>query len=299
MSTRVAALLSGRTLRYAEAVAGPDGPRLRRLGAADFGADAERAVFRDGDPAAVGAVAAALAEGLGGTDARALVVAVHPTATTSFFTPLPVGLSVDARDGQIRQETALLADLAAGHPVRVRAAPVRTERRPDGDREWFHVVHVDEPVHDRLALLADALGLGAYDVADTTRAVAAVATAAASGAPGGGPGLSLIVGAYGRHTEVAVARDGEFLFGTHGPSTAPADTAYFALAALQQAGAQAGALDRLLVYGDDASPERLGLTAEFAGAAPQPLDPFAPFDRRPDADAAELAAFGPVLGVAL
>ena len=286
--TRAAALLSGRTLRYAEAVTGTDGPRLRRLGAADFEADAERAVFRDGDPEAVEAVAAALAQGLGGTDARALVLAVHPTATTTFFTPLPAGLSVEARDGQIRQETALLADLAQGQPVRVRAAPVRTERRPDGDREWFHAVHVDEPVHDRLSRLAGALGLGAYDVADTTRAVAALAD---------GPGLNLVVGAYERHTEVAVARDGAFLFGTHGPSTAPADTAYFALAALQQVGAGADELDRMWVYGSDATPERLALAAEFTGTEPEPLDPFAAFGRRPDADPSELAAFGPVLGV--
>ena len=297
MSTRVAASVSGRTLRYAEAVAGPDGLRLRRLGAADVEADVERAVFHGGDPAAVAAVAAALAEGLGGTDAQALVLAVHPTATTSFFTPLPVGLPAHAREGQIRQETALLADLAPSQPVRVRAASVRTERRAEGDREWFHVVHVDEPVHARLAQLADALGVPAYDVADTTRAVAAVAS---------GPGLDLVVGVYGTHTEVAVAQDGAFLFGTHGQGTAPADTAYFALAALQQAGADVGdpargrgTLDRLLVYGDDATPERLGLTAEFAGATPQPLDPFERFGRRPDADAAEGAAFGPVLGVML
>ncbi len=290
MSTRAAASISGRTLRYAEAVAGPDGPRLRRLGAADFEMDVERAVLHDGGPAAVEAVAAALAEGLGGTEAQALVLAVHPTATTSFFTPLPVGLPADVREGQIRQETALLADLAPSQAVRVRAASVRTERRAEGDREWFHVVHVDEPVHGRLAQLADALALSAYDVADTTRAVAAAAS---------GAGLDLVVGAYGSHTEVAVTQGGAFLFGTYGPSTAPADTAYFALAALQQAGADAGSLDRLLVYGDDATPERLGLTAEFAGATPQPLDPFAPFRRRPGADAAELAAFGPVLGVVL
>ena len=295
MSTRVAASVSGRTLRYAEVVAGPDGPRLRRLGAADFEADVERAVFHGGDAAAVEAVAAALAEGLGGTDAQALVLAVHPTATTSFFTPLPVGLSAHAREGQIRQETALLADLAPSQAVRVRAASVRTERRAEGDREWFHVVHVDEPVHARLAQLADALAVPAYDVADTTRAVAAVA---------GGAGLDLVVGVYGGHTEVAVARDGAFLFGTHGRGTAPADTAYFALAALQQTGTDVGdpargaaALDRLLVYGDDATPERLALTAEFAGATSEPLDPFARFGRRPDAADAELAAFGPVLGV--
>ena len=287
MATRAVAALSGRTLRYAETVDGPDGPALRRLGAADVDGDAEGAVFRDGDPAVLGAVASALAQGLAGTEAATLVLAVHPTATTSFFTPLPVGLPVAARDGQIRQETALLADLAPTTAVRVRAASVRTETRGEGDREWFHVVHVGEPVHARLALLADALGVGAYDVVDTTRAVAAAAS---------GPGLDLVVGVYGGHTEVAVARGGAFLFGTHGPSTAPADTAYFALAALQQAGADAAALDRLLVYGDDATAERLSLTAEFSGVDPAPLDPFAGVGRRPQADPAELASFGPVVG---
>ena len=286
---RVAACLSGRTLRYAETVPGPDGAHLRRLGAADFETDVERAFFHDGDPTALAAVAAALAEGLGGTEAQTLIVAVHPTATTTFFTPLPAGLSAEVREGQIHQEAALLADLAPTQVVRVRAASVRTEARPGGDREWFHVVHVAEPVHGRLSLLADAIGLAAYDVADTTRAVAALGSEA---------GLDLIVGAYAGHTEVAVARDGAFLFGTHGPSTAPADTAYFALAALQQAGVSAAGLDRLVVYGDDATPERLGLTAEFAGAEPVALDPFAAFGRRPDADAAELASFGPVLGAA-
>lgn len=295
VTTRAAALLSGRTLRYAETVGGPDGLRLRRLGAADFEADIERAVLRDGDPAALDAVAAALAEGLGGTEASALVVAIHPTETTSFFTPLPAGLPAEARDGQIRQEAALLVDLAPSQAVRVQAAPVRTERRADGDREWFHVIHVGGPVHDRLAHLAGALGLGGYDIADATRAAASIASSPETAS---GAGLSLVVGAYGRHTEVAVARDGEFVFGTHGPSTAPADTAYFALAALQQAGADASALDRLLVYGDDATGERLSLTAEFAGATPQPLDPFALFDRRPDAEASVLASFGPVLGAA-
>lgn len=280
--------LSGRTLRYAEVVPGPDGPRLRRLGAADFDLDAERAVFATGDPAALEAVAAALVEGLGGTAAETLVVAAHPTTTTSFFTRLPAGLADDVREGQLRQETALLADLAPTRPVRVRARAVRTEPMAGGAREWFHVVHVDEAVHARLSLLADALGVGGYDVADSTRAVAAAA---------GGPGLDLVVGAFAGHTEVGVAAAGTFRFGTHGPSTAPADTAYFALAALQQAGADA--VDRLLVYGDDATDDRLGLTAEFVGREATWLDPFAAFDRRPEADPGELAAFGPVLGTAL
>ena len=289
--TVVAAGLSGRTLRYAEAVASDGGPRLRRLGAADFPDDVAAAVFGSGDPDAIAAVADALADGLGGTAADVLVIAAHPTVTTSFFTPLPAALAPDDRDVQIRQEAALLADLAPTQAVRVRAHRLRTEPGADGaDRTWYHVVHVAEPVHARLSLLADALGVDGYDLADSTRAVAAVAPA---------EGVSLTVGTYAGHTEVAVSRDGAFLFGTHGPSTAPADTAYFALAALQQARATADEVARVAVYGDDATAERLALLAEFVGRDTEPLDPFSRFGRRPEADPAELAAFGPVLGAAL
>lgn len=288
---RAVALLSGRTLRYAET----DGGRgLRRLGAATFDVDAERAVLRDGDPAALAAVADALTEGLGGTAAPVLIVAVHPTATTTFFTPLPAGLAAEARDGQIRQEAALLADLSPTQAVRVRAAAVRTEPGPDGPREWFHAVHVDEPVHARLSLLADALGVPTYDVADTTRAVAAALAADAASGPAGR--FDLAVGVYGRHTEVAVVQGGAFVFGTHRPTADPADTAYLALAALHQAGGEPSALGRVWTYGDAATDDRLALVAEFTGATPSPLDPFAGWDRRPQADPAELAAFGPVLG---
>ena len=283
MGTRAVACLSGRTLRYAEVSDGA----LRRLGAADFDVDAERVLFGDGDPAVVGSIADALVDGLGGTSAETLILVLHPTVTTSFFTPLPAGLPADARDGQIRQETALLADLAPTQPVRVRAVSLRTETQAGGDREWFHVVHVADRVHDRLALLADALGVSGYDLTDSTRSVAALA------APSG---LDLMVGAFDGHTEVSVVRDGTFLYGTHGPSTAAADTAYFALAALQQAGAQATDPDRLLVYGDAASDTRMGLTAEFTATEPQPVDAFVHLGRRPQADAAELAAFAPVLG---
>lgn len=288
--------LSGRALRYAEVVHDDGGPRLRRLGLAEFDLDVERALYGDGDSDALEALAEALDDALGGTDAETLVVAAHPTTATSFFTPLPAGLAPEARDAQLRQETALLADLAPTQTVRVLASHVRTE--PAGpfaeagaaERDWFHVVHVGEPVHVRLALLSDALGVGGYTVAETTRAAAAVAD------PGG---VALVVGAYGRHTEVAVVRDGAFLFGTHGPSTAPPDTAYFALAALQQARVPADEVAHVLAYGDDATDARLALVADFLARPVAPLAPFARFRRQPDADAAEAASFGPVVGAAL
>lgn len=283
--------LSGPVLRYAEVADAASAPRLRRLGAVDFAFDAEGALFGEGDPASIQAVAAALQEVLGGTAAEVLVVAAHPSVTTSFFTPLPAGLAADARDGQLAQETALLADVSPTHAVRVQAVPIRTERSGSVERAWYQVVHVGEPVHVRLSLLADGLGVPGYNVVDTARAVAATLRDA--------PGPALAVGAYATHTEVAVVGGGAFLFGHHGTGTTPADTAYFALDALRHAGVDAADAGRLLVYGDATDAERLAVTAEFVGRDPEPLDPFAAYGRRPDGPPAELAAFGPVLGAAL
>ena len=122
-------------------------------------------------------------------------------------------------------------------------------------------------------------------------------------APGGG--LDLIVGVYGGHTEVAVAREGDLLLGHHGAGTTPEDTAYFALAALDAVGTSAAGIGRLLVYGDalgetaEGVPARLALLAQLAGVAPRPLDALALFGRPVAASPWELAAFAPVLGAAL
>lgn len=288
--------LSGPQLRAAEVVrpAGA-GPRLRRLGAVTFDFDAERAVFGTGDADALADVEAALADVLGGTEAAALVVVAHPPVATTFFTPLPADLPDDARESQLRQETALLADLAPTEPVRVRAVPVRAEPSEEGGRVWFQVLHVAEPVHGRIERLAGALGVADYEVVDATRAAAAALLATTEA----GDGVDVVVGAYETHTEVALCQGGTFLFSHYGLGTTPADTAYFALGALQQAGVGTADAGRLVVYGDAATAERLALAGEFLDRDRQPLDPFQAFGRRVEMPDAERAAFAPVLGAAL
>ena len=309
--------ISGAVMRYAEVEATDAGPRVRRLGTCDFDMDAEAAIFGPAAPVAAApsaddaldVVADALRDVFAGTAARSIVVAAAATTSTTFFTPLPVGMSAAARDEQFRQEAALLADVPPATPVRVRAVAVRAERASPGgasaaDRQWYHVLHVGEAVHARLARLALALGVASYDIADTARAAAAVARALAASSEASG--VDLIVGAYGGHTEVAVVRDGALLLGHHGAGTTPEDTAYFALAALDVVGASAASVGRLLVYGDalgepaaDGVPERLALLTQLAGAAPRPLDALALFGRPVGASPWELAAFAPVLGAAL
>lgn len=288
---RAVVSLSGPVLRYAEIIWSSDGaPRIRRLGAVDFEFDAEQTVFGDGELDGFESVSLALREAFDGAPVATLVVAAHPAATTSFFTPLPAGMTEVARAVQLHEEAALLADLAAAQAVRIHAAPVRTERT--GGREWYHVVHVSDAVHVRLSRLADALEAAAYDIVDTSRAAAQAARADADD-------VVVTVGAYDSHTEVGVSRGGAFLYGHLGLGTTPADTVYFALDALRQVGLDAIEVDRLVAYGDAAGEERLSLMTEFLGREVRPLDPFGAYSRRPGGDPAEVASFAPVLGAVL
>ena len=153
------------------------------------------------------------------------------------------------------------------------------------------MVHVDDPVHVRLSLLADAVGAPAYDVVDAARAASAFAPA---------DGGALVLGAYATHTEAAVARDGAFLFSHHGAGTAPADTAYFAAG-----GPPAGRARRCPPSAGSSS---TGMPPAATGSRSRPSS-WAARPRRstrsdrsvdgPRGGAAELASFAPVLGAAL
>ena len=325
MSRRVAILgLQGSVLRYAEVEsaaastapapsgAAPEDLSLRRLGTVEFEGDAERSLLGDGggptappDPLMAmleRAVRQVLDAEAGAPDA--LIVAAHPSHTVSFSTPLPESLAAEAGHEHLRQEAALLADVPAGRPVRIRAVPVRSEplaRTAGGAAEphrWHHVLYLSESVHARLSRLARSLGVGSYDLVDTTRAAAAIVRRVDPS--GDVDRVVLAVGAYEGHTEYALCRGGAWAYGHHGPGGTPEDTAYYALALLERLGYDADTPRRLLVYGDDTRAERFDLLREMTGLGPEPLDPLGLFGRRPaGADAAQLAAFAPLLGVAL
>ncbi|MEL6615526.1 MAG: hypothetical protein AAFQ43_07300 [Bacteroidota bacterium] len=313
MSRRVAILgLQGSLLRYAEVEVPPEaGPSLRRLGTVEFEGDVERTLLGDGGPPLGPALERAVREVYGldrgpASDRApdALIVAAHPSHTVSFATPLPESLDAAARHEHLRQEAALLADVPAGRPVRIRAVPVSTqplartaEASPEPHR-WHHVLYLSEAVHARLSLLARALGVASYDLVDTTRAAAEIVQRLD---PSGDlDRVILAVGAYAGHTEYALCRGGAWAYGHHGTGSAPEDTAYYALALLERLGYDADTPRRLFVYGDDTRPERLDLLTQMLDLKPEPLDPLVLFNRRPPgADATQLAGFAPLLGVVL
>jgi hypothetical protein len=308
--TLAAAALSGHALRYAEVERTGRRQALRRLGTCDFDFAVDEAVLGLTGPSHLDTVAEALREIFRGTAARSLLVAAHPPALPGFFSPLPAALAAPQRYEQLRQEAALLADVSTTQPVRIRAIPVRTEVLVVGGEaepyRWHHVLHVPEAVHARLTLLAKALGARTYDLVDSTQAAAAVVLALDAQGPeppeddGDGLPVTLALGAYPGHVEIAVVQGGQWMHGHHAPSGAPDDAAYFAAALLEPLGMSPAEVGRFFLYGEGVDPARYGLLADLLDADPVLLDPLAVFGRTPPGARPEaLAAYVPCLGAAL
>ena len=303
---------SGHAFRYAEVERAGRRHALRRLGTCDFDFPVDEAILGSAGPSHLETVMEAFAEVLHDAPIRSLLLAVPPTALPGFFSPLPEALGASERYEQLRQEAALLADARTTQPVRIRAVPVRTETLDvEGHAvpyRWHHVLHVPEPVHARLTLLAKTLGAGTYDLVDSTQAAAAVVAALDEARPVTEPpprGVTLVLGAYAHHVELSVLREGQWLHGHHGASGLPEDAAYFAAALLEHLGIAPAEVRRLCLYGEGEAghgvdPDRYGLLAEPRGEEPALLDPLAVFDRPPpDASPATLAAYVPCLGAVL
>jgi|GEM_PF-469228 len=308
--------LAGRTLRYTEvdlgerrsALSGPGGPasppRLLRLGACDFEFDVAEAVLDLAGPPHLETVATAIREIFEGSRAERLGLAVHPWHATSFFAPLPEGMTAAARFEQLRQEAAMLADARVARPVRVHATPIRLEVLPDGRRyHWHHVLRLPESVHARAAHLGAQIAEG---VGHTfTDAVGAATTVAARLAPADegddeAPPFALTLGVYGERLEVGVCSGRTWHFGHWSEAAHRADGAYFGAALLDRLAIDAARVRHLYVYGDADGNEVVAGIEGLLGVEARPLDPLALFKlARSQEDPAALAAFTPCVGAAL
>lgn len=309
--------VAGRTLRYAEVDLGPrprledvsegllPGPRLLRLGTCDFDFEVADALTGSGSPAHLRTLTTALRQIFHDSEATQLALAFHAWHATSFFTPLPEGLSAHDRLEQLRQEAAMLGDVRLGPTLRVAATPVRLERLADGSRVlWHHVMSLPEAVRARLQALAEALGERVQPVPVESAAAAAATLrhlvhAQATESPAPDPYL-LSMGLYGTRVEVAVCRGETWLFGHWADVPDDADGPYFVAALLDRLGIAREGIARLYVYGDA---ERAGLVRgveQITGARARVLNPIKLFRlTRSEADPRSLAAYVPALGAAL
>lgn len=295
--------LRGSTLRYAEIVRpSPEStataPKLRRLGACDFDFDAEQTVLGSEETARLAVIERALRQVFHDSVAEALVVTAHPTSTINFFSALPDALDGTQRREQLRQEAALMADVSASQPVRIRAVPTRAQRLPSGLFQWHHVLYVAETVHARLTRLARALEVSAYDIVDTRRATSS-GLRATSSPTDETTHLALVVGTYAEHTECALCRDGAWIHGLLSAGTTPEETDRVGRDALQQLGMQPAQIFGLHIYGTDTRPERTSILVDSLRREPALLDFTTYFGRSIEADPTEMAAFAPILGAAL
>lgn len=308
-STLAAVEIHRRSLRYGEVVRdGESGVgNLRRLGTCEFEFDVVDAVFGEGVPRHFDTVTEAVTGIFGESNAPALSVAAHPPALTGFYTPLPESMAAADKHEQLRQEAALLANISAAQPVRIRAVPVRSEAIEIADvseaHQWHHVLHIPEPVHARLTLLARALNMGTYDLLETTRSAASVVIALDSTAAA--PPLSrdsdapytLVMGTYSDHVELSIVCDGAWFHGHHGLVGDPNDAAYFAAALLDKIGLGTGDVGRFLLYGENATPRDFRLLADLLDQQPVLVNPLEVFGRTPDGATPEvLASYAPCIG---
>ena len=298
--------LDGQVMRYAEIELGgrgTAGPRLLRLGACDFDFDVAEAILDLSGPTHLDTVATAVREIFEGSASDRLVVGVHPWNATAFFSPVLEGAPPVARLEQFRQEAALLADVTASRPVRVRPTPVRIEAHPDGNRyHWHHVLHMPESVHARLEHLAKPFRTsreGGHAFVDATGAAAAIAARVVTMPEDEEPPFALSVGVYSDRTEFALSQGDTWHYGHHVEADVRVDGVYFAGAMLGRLGLAPSEIGHLFVYGA-VEADTASTLSDWLGVEAQPLDPLKVFGLTPtDADPYGLAAYVPCVGALL
>jgi hypothetical protein len=298
----------GRVIRYAEVAGVAEGaPRLVRLGACDFDFDVAEALFSLSGSVHLDTVATALREIFAETPLAPLAVAVHPWRATSFFSPLPRGMTPAERFEQLRQEAAMLSDASVSRPVRVRATPVRIQTLENGrEVHWHHVLRLPDTVHARFAHVVsgpsaadDVPPRDAHGFVDTTAAAAAVAGRITAVGDDEEPPLSLAVGLFDGRFELALCRGATWYFGYGGEAEAH-EVAYYAGALLGRIGVEIDAVERLFVYGENASADAVADTASVLECDAEPLNPLGVFGPvRSGADPFALSAYAPVIGALL
>lgn len=302
-SARASIELCGNVLRYAELERHGARYRLVRLGRHDFDTDLVDAIHHGTRAEHWKALAEVLGDLFDTPSASRLTVTLHPPATHSFFTALPVALQGHERAQHLRREVGVLMQSDTPRPLRLTADPVYTEEEGDETVEWLHVLALEEEAQERIDLLVGALPFESYRLMLSTHAVASVVGHVERREGAGdrrGP-YTLAVGWYPSHTEYVLCCDGQWRFGRHMDALAPEDTAYYAAALLQRLQVDPAAVGRLFTYGEAEAAEPFDPLASALRLTPEPLRPSQLV--RLDADAVDLrvdaASLTPCVGAAL
>lgn len=249
---RAAIDIYDRVLRYAEVEQYGSRYRLLRLGSCDFDFDLGHELVNVTNGKHLVTVADALRDVFAGSVATTLNVTIHPPGCFSFFSALPSNTDASDRKVRLQQEAALLAGTET--PVHITADAVHTQALESGGQvDWVHVLAIDEPVQQRIDMLAGKLPHPRRRLMVSMHAAAATIGRLQrwpSGESQRGPFI-LAIGWYRDHIEYTLCHEQQWYFSKHSEAVPPVDVAYFAAAMLDQLKLRPSLVRRVYVYGND------------------------------------------------
>lgn len=265
------------TLRYAEVERNENNYRLLKLGSCEFDFNMADALSDSAQPMYLDTLAEALSDVFSESIASDLHVVFHPSNCYSFFTPLYVDLTEEERKYRLQEEATLLTTQNTPVPLHLTADVVYTETLENGRViEWFHVLGVEERVHQQLSTVLRSLPHASFRFNLSTRGTANAIERMAqrenleinSHAP-----YTLAIGYYKTHIEYALCRQNRWFFSHHADTNAAVDSVYFALALLRRLKIDRSQVGQVYIYGEDIEAEVFSVLSEVFEGTPEVLNP--------------------------
>ena len=293
------------TLRYAEVERRGSDYRLLKLGSCEFDFNMAQMLTGGAPPMYLDTLAEALSDVFAESKASDLHVVFHPTNCFSFFTPLFVDMSDEARKRRLQDEATLLTTGERPVSLHLTADAVHTETLDNGRVvEWFHVLGVHEHVHAQLDRILRRLPQDNYRFNLSTRgaanAIETLARLAGTATRETAP-FALAIGYYKTHVEFVICRHHRWYFSHFAPCSAPSDGVYFALSLLRRLNLDRSGFGHLYLYGDDVEPEVFTLLQDIFQQIPDVLNPMdvVALDRKKPGMHFDAEAYVPCIGIAM
>lgn len=304
-SVSAALAIQNDTLRYAELERRDEGHRLLRCGAETFSFDLSRALLReDGDEEQARRVADAVGAVLEDTAARTLRVAIHPSDSYSFFTPISSDVPVRDRKRQLLQQAALVTGIRSTKKLHMTSETVRTTQDSGGEPfMWVHVLAVPDAVDERMDMIVQGLPVREHTWMVTSEAASRVTSRVERTGGSAQEALrpyTLAVGQYSTHTEYALSRNREWYHAHYAEEAHSVENrTFFAVGFLNRVDVPLDGVGRLFVYGSDVDLEAYHPFQDVFGQEPEILNPFRIVQGESSASAEHPSAFAPCIGAGM
>lgn len=293
----------GAALRYAEVEQHGDHYRLLRLGSCDFDFNLDHALLgdEDTDPGHLATVAEALGDVFEGSEAATLRITLHPPRCYSFFVPLPLDITEEARLDRLQAEATVLVGAASKEDLHLTVDTVHTESlNGEGEVGWNHVLALPTEAHVRFKRVVETLPPASLRLMLSMHgATAAIGRLARR--PEATAAYTLALGWYPTHLEYSILRDGAWYFSHHTPAASPNDTTYYAISLLRRFGLTKQDVEQIYVYGEEAPPAAFAPLERIFRRSVQRLDPLGIVNLSPESFEADFnpEAYAACLGSTL